>query len=76
MGGECNDERSVATIARTNALGGATAFLAVISIPDDMRCETFRLGMSGSATAFSENAGVIGLLASILVWISAYTAYP
>jgi multidrug resistance efflux pump len=62
-------------LARTTALGGATAFPAVISIPDDMRRETLRLGMSGSATAFSENAGVIGLLASILVWINAYTAY-
>jgi hypothetical protein len=29
--------------------------------------------MSGSATVFADNAGVIGLLASILVWISAYT---
>jgi multidrug resistance efflux pump len=63
------------TLARTNALGGATAFPAVISIPNEMSRETLRLGMSGSATAFSENAGVIGLLASILVWISSYTAY-
>jgi multidrug resistance efflux pump len=63
------------TLARTNALGGATAFPAVISIPDEMSRETLRLGMSGSATAFSANAGVIGLLASILVWISSYTAY-
>src|SRR5438552_16249027 len=47
----------------------------VTSIPDDMSRETLRLGMSGSATAFSPNAGVIGLLASILVWISSYTAY-
>jgi hypothetical protein len=31
--------------------------------------------MYGHPTAFAENAGVIGLLASILVWISAYTAY-
>jgi multidrug resistance efflux pump len=63
------------TLARTNALGGATAFPAVISIPDEMSRESLRLGMSGSATAFSTKAGVIGLLASILVWISAYTAY-
>jgi multidrug resistance efflux pump len=63
------------TLARTNALGGTTAFPAVISIPDEMSRATLRLGMSGSATAFSENAGVIGLLASILVWISSYTAY-
>ena len=32
-------------------------------------------GLSGSATVFAETAGVIGLLASILVWISSYTAY-
>ena len=34
-----------------------------------------RLGMPGSATVFSDKAGVIGLLMSILVWISSYTAY-
>jgi hypothetical protein len=28
-----------------------------------------------SATAFSEKAGVIGLLASTLVWISSYTTH-
>ena len=63
------------TLARTNALGGATAFPAIISIPDEMSHGSLRLGMSGSATAFSPKAGVIGLLASILVWISSYTAY-
>jgi len=62
-------------IARTNAIGGATAFPATISIPEEMRRDSFRLGTSGNATAFAKNAGVIGLLASILVWISAYTAY-
>jgi multidrug resistance efflux pump len=63
------------TLARTNALGGATAFPAQISIPDGMSRDSLRLGMSGNATAFADNAGVIGLLASILVWISSYTAY-
>ncbi len=63
------------TLARTNALGGATVFPAEISIPDEMSRESLRLGMSGSVTAFADNAGVIGLLASILVWISSYTAY-
>jgi multidrug resistance efflux pump len=63
------------TLARTTALGGTTAFPAEMSIPDDMSREQLRLGMSGSATAFASNAGVIGLLASILVWISSYTAY-
>src|SRR5713226_733025 len=63
------------TLARTSALGGATAFPAVISIPDGMSRDSLRLGMSGGATAFADNAGVIGLLASILVWVSSYTAY-
>jgi multidrug resistance efflux pump len=63
------------TLAKTSALGGATVFPAVISIPDAMNHDSLRLGMSGSATAFAPNAGVIGLLASILVWISSYTAY-
>jgi multidrug resistance efflux pump len=63
------------TLARTNTFGGATVFPAVISIPEGMSRDSLRLGMSGSATAFSEKAGVIGLLASILVWISSYTAY-
>jgi multidrug resistance efflux pump len=63
------------TLARTNALGGTTAFPAEISIPEEMSRESLRLGMSGNATAFAGNAGVIGLLASILVWVSAYTAY-
>jgi multidrug resistance efflux pump len=63
------------TLARTTTFGGATVFPAEISIPDEMSRDQLRLGMSGSATAFSEKAGVIGLLASILVWISSYTAY-
>ena len=63
------------TLARTNTFGGATTFPAVMSIPDEMNRDALRLGMSGSATAFSEKAGVIGLLASILVWVSSYTAF-
>ncbi len=63
------------TLARTNTFGGATTFPAVMSIPDEMNRDALRLGMSGSATVFSEKAGVIGLLASILVWVSSYTAF-
>jgi multidrug resistance efflux pump len=63
------------TLARTNALGGATVFPAEISIPEGMNRDQLRLGMSGRATAFAGNAGVIGLLASILVWVGSYTAY-
>jgi hypothetical protein len=48
---------------------------ARISIPDDLDQAQLRLGMPGSATVFADNAGVIGLLMSILVWISSYAAY-
>jgi hypothetical protein len=51
------------------------AYPARISIPDDLEQAQLRLGMPGSATVFSDKAGVIGLLMSILVWINSYTAY-
>jgi len=51
------------------------AYPALISIPDDLDQAQLRLGMPGTATVFSEKAGVIGLLMSILVWISSYTPY-
>jgi multidrug resistance efflux pump len=63
------------TLARPSSIGGAQAYPAIISIPRDIGRDTLRLGMSGKATVFAENAGVIGLIASILIWISAYTAY-
>ena len=40
-----------------------------------MNRDKLRVGMPGSATVFADNAGVIGLLMSILMWISSYTAY-
>jgi multidrug resistance efflux pump len=63
------------TLARTSAIGGATAFPALVSIPDEMNRDSLRLGMSGTTTAFSPKAGVIGLLSSIIMWIKSYTAY-
>jgi multidrug resistance efflux pump len=62
-------------IARVGSIGGANAYPAEISIPKDMEREQLRLGMPGTATAFAANAGVVGLLMSILVWVSSYTAY-
>jgi multidrug resistance efflux pump len=63
------------TLARTNTFGDAKVFPAEISIPEGVSRDSLRLGMSGDATAFAPNAGVVGLLASILVWIGSYTAY-
>ena len=62
-------------LAKSGAVGGAKTYPARISIPEDFEQAQLRVGMPGSATVFSAKAGVIGLLMSILVWISSYTAY-
>src|ERR1044072_382850 len=63
------------TLARTTAIGGASTFPAQIAIPAALERDTLRLGMSGAATAYSEKAGVTAILAWMLLWVSAYTAY-
>jgi len=63
------------TLARVGSIGGVKAYPAAVSIPKDFDRNQLRLGMPGTATVFAENAGVIGLLMSILVWINSYTAY-
>lgn len=63
------------TLTRASSIHGAKAYPALISIPKDIDHNQLRLGMPGTATVFADNAGVIGLLMSILVWISSYTAY-
>ena len=62
-------------LARAGSIGGANAYPALISIPKEISREQLRVGMPGTATVFADNAGPIGLLMSILVWISSYTAY-
>ena len=54
-------------LARSGSVGGAKAYPACISIPDDLDQHQLRLGMPGTATVFAEKAGAIGLLMSILV---------
>ena len=63
------------TLARAGSIGGAKSYPAVISIPKDIDRSRLRLGMPGTATVFAESAGVIGLIMSILVWVSSYAAY-
>jgi multidrug resistance efflux pump len=62
-------------LARSGSVSGARAYPAVISIPNSLERDKLRVGMPGEATVFADNAGVIGFLMSILVWISSYTAY-
>ena len=62
-------------LARAGSIGGANAYPALISIPKEIVREQLRVGMPGTATVFADNAGPIGVLMSILVWVSSYTAY-
>jgi multidrug resistance efflux pump len=64
-----------ATLTKATAIRGAKTYPAVISLPNGVDRSQLRLGMPGTATVFAENAGVIGLIMSILVWVSSYTAY-
>ena len=68
-------KRRAVTLARTNAIGGNSLYPAMISIPSQLNRENLRLGVSGTATVYAENAGVIGIIATILLWVSAYTTY-
>ena len=63
------------TLARVGSIGGAKAYPAEISIPDGIDKAQLKLGMPGTATVFAENAGVIGILKSIIIWINSYAAY-
>lgn len=63
------------TLARIRSIGGTSAYPAVISIPANVDHSILRLGTSGTATVFAENAGAIGLIARILLWVQSYTAY-
>ena len=62
-------------LARAETVGTANTFPANIEIPKDVDADALRLGIVGTATAISEGAGPIGVLASLLLWIKAYAAY-
>jgi multidrug resistance efflux pump len=62
-------------LARSGSIRGVSEYPAVISTPEDLDPKLLRVGMPGNATVFADNAGVIGIIASILIWISSYTAY-
>jgi multidrug resistance efflux pump len=63
------------TLARSGSIQGVKEFPAIIAMPENLDRKQLRIGMPGTARAFAENAGVIGIIGSILVWISSYTAY-
>jgi multidrug resistance efflux pump len=63
------------TLARAEAVGTSTTYPASIDLPKNIDPDMLRLGMVGTATVISDNAGPIGLLATVLLWAKAYAAY-
>lgn len=63
------------TLARSGSVSGVREFPAVLSVPPDADRNQLRLGMPGTVTVYAANAGVIGVIASILIWVSSYAAY-
>jgi multidrug resistance efflux pump len=62
-------------LARTGSVGGTGTYPALIALPNSIERGRLHVGMSGTATVFAPNAGVIGTLMSILVWIDSYLTY-
>ena len=62
-------------LARINQIGMTGDFAARIMPPSDLDPDLLRLGMAGSATVISADAGPIGLLATILQWVQAYALF-
>jgi multidrug resistance efflux pump len=63
------------TLARVTSVGLTADYVVGITTPKDIDPASLRLGMSGTATVFSDHAGPIGILASILLWVKAYLMY-
>jgi multidrug resistance efflux pump len=63
------------TLARAETVGTSSTYPARIDVPKDIDPDMLRLGMVGTATVISDNAGPIGFLATILLWVKAYAAY-
>ncbi len=59
-------------LARSSSIGGARALPALLSIPNELKKPNRRVSTPEIATVFSETGGPIGVLMSILVWVSSY----
>jgi multidrug resistance efflux pump len=62
-------------LARPESVGTSTDYPVQINIPEGVDRNALQLGKVGTATAFADNAGPIGILASILLWAKAYATY-
>jgi multidrug resistance efflux pump len=62
-------------LTRVSQIGLTGDYPARIAPPPGLDPDLLRLGMAGSATVISPEAGAIGLLATILQWLQAYAMY-
>jgi hypothetical protein len=62
-------------LARAESIGTSTDYPALINVSADMDRNMLRLGMVGTATVIADDAGPIGILANILLWVTAYALY-
>jgi multidrug resistance efflux pump len=62
-------------LARAETVGTSTTYPASIVVPKNIDPDMLRLGMVGTATVISDQAGPIGFLATVLLWVKAYAAY-
>jgi multidrug resistance efflux pump len=58
-------------LPKIGSIGITTEYGVRLSIPKDLPANALLLGMSGTATVFSDDAGAIALLAHILLWLKA-----
>lgn len=56
-------------------LTGASEFVAVLKIPEELTEDTIRLGSTGTALRITDYAGGIAVLAKVLFWISKLKNY-
>ena len=63
------------SLASIGSMGITTEYPVGFAIPQNASRDLIRPGMSGTATVFSRSAGPIGLISSVLLWVSAYMAY-
>jgi multidrug resistance efflux pump len=62
-------------LTRAETVGTSTTYPASIVVPKNIDPDVLRLGMVGTATVISDQAGPIGFLATVLLWVKAYAAY-
>lgn len=63
------------SLFRAETVGTSATYPALIDMPGDVDPALVRAGVVGTATVIPEGAGVIGTLASIILWVKAYGAY-